>query len=199
MAQRRMISRTLGGSRKYARLRDHPDVGLFAQAVIFYAALSLAPGIELSGFWPAFWASWLYAFLVGCVSWVIDANDVQIYGDDYSTPDRTCIRDYVHVIDLARAHILALGILGERSSIYNLGCGGDGYSVKEVIDTAREVTGRQINTRVGPRRAGDPAMLVASSEKIRRELGWEPKFQDLRVIIQSAWDWMSRHPQGYSE
>ena len=125
--------------------------------------------------------------------------DVQIYGDDYSTPDRTCIRDYVHVIDLARAHILALGILGERSSIYNLGCGGDGYSVKEVIDTAREVTGRQINTRVGPRRAGDPAMLVASSEKIRRELGWEPKFQDLRVIIQSAWDWMSRHPQGYSE
>src|SRR5436853_179106 len=122
--------------------------------------------------------------------------EVQIYGNDYSTPDGTCIRDYVHVIDLARAHILALGILGERSSIYNLGCGGDGYSVKEVIDTAREVTGRQINTRVGPRRAGDPAMLVASSEKIRRELGWEPKFQDLRVIIQSAWDWMSRHPQG---
>ena len=112
--------------------------------------------------------------------------DVQIYGDDYSTPDRTCIRDYVHVIDLARAHILALGILGERSSIYNLGCGGDGYSVKEVIDTAREVTGRQINTRVGPRRAGDPAMLVASSEKIRRELGWEPKFQDLRVDEQAS-------------
>jgi len=125
--------------------------------------------------------------------------EVQIYGNDYSTPDGTCIRDYIHVIDLARAHILALEILRERSSIYNLGCGGDGYSVKEVIDTAREVTGRQINTRVGPRRAGDPAMLVASSEKIRRELGWEPKFQDLRVIIQSAWDWMSRHPQGYSE
>ena len=125
--------------------------------------------------------------------------EVQIYGDDYPTRDGTCVRDYIHVIDLARAHILALGILGERSSIYNLGCGGEGYSVKELIDTAREVTGREITTRVGPRRAGDPAVLIASSGKIKRELGWEPKFQDLRVIIQTAWDWMSSHPRGYEE
>jgi UDP-glucose 4-epimerase len=125
--------------------------------------------------------------------------DVQIYGDDYPTRDGTCIRDYIHVIDLARAHILALGILDERSSIYNLGCGGNGYSVKEVIDTAREITGCKIVTRVAPRRAGDPAVLIASSEKIKRELGWEPKFQDLRVIIKSAWDWLSSHPRGYAE
>ena len=125
--------------------------------------------------------------------------DVQIYGDDYPTPDGTCIRDYIHIIDLARAHILALGILGERSAIYNLGCGGNGYSVKEVIDTAREITGREISTRVAPRRPGDPAALIASSEKIKRELGWEPKFQDLRLIVKSAWDWLSEHPRGYSD
>jgi UDP-glucose 4-epimerase len=123
-------------------------------------------------------------------------TEVAIYGNDYSTTDGTCIRDYIHVVDLARAHILALGILGERSAIYNLGCGGDGYSVKQVIDTAREVTGRDIATRVAPRRAGDPAVLIASSEKIKGELGWQPQFQDLRVIIQSAWHWLLAHPHG---
>jgi UDP-glucose 4-epimerase len=125
--------------------------------------------------------------------------DVQIFGDDYATRDGTCVRDYVHVIDLARAHVLALNILDERSAIYNLGCGGDGYSVKEVIDTAREVTGREIKTRVASRRAGDPAALIASSEKIKRELGWKPKFQDLRLIVQSSWDWLSANPRGYEE
>jgi UDP-glucose 4-epimerase len=125
--------------------------------------------------------------------------DVQVYGDDYPTPDGTCIRDYIHIIDLARAHILALGILGERSAIYNLGCGGDGYSVKEVIETAREITGREISTRVAPRRPGDPAVLIASPAKIKRELGWEPKLQDLRLIVKSAWDWLSEHPQGYQK
>ena len=125
--------------------------------------------------------------------------DVQVYGDDYPTPDGTCIRDYIHIIDLARAHILALGILGERSAIYNLGCGGDGYSVKEVIETAREITGREISTRVAPRRPGDPAVLIASPAKIKRELGWEPKLQDLRLIVKSAWDWVSEHPQGYQK
>src|SRR5213078_3534840 len=124
-------------------------------------------------------------------------GDVQIFGDDYPTRDGTCVRDYIHVIDLARAHILALHILDERSAIYNLGCGGAGYSVREVIETAREVTGREIKTRTAPRRPGDPAVLIASSEKIKRELGWEPKFQDLRVIIQSAWDWLADHPRGY--
>src|SRR6266576_3333560 len=123
--------------------------------------------------------------------------DVQIFGDDYPTRDGTCVRDYIHVIDLARAHILALDILDERSAIYNLGCGGDGYTVNEVIDAAREVTGRVIATRIAPRRAGDPAMLVASSEKIKRELGWSPKFQDLKLIIQSAWDWLQAHREGY--
>ena len=124
---------------------------------------------------------------------------VEIYGDDYPTRDRTCVRDYIHVVDLARAHILALDRLGERSSIYNLGCGGDGYTVKEVIDAARAVTGRDIGVRTGPRRPGDPAVLVASSEKIKRELGWSPKYQDLRLIIESAWRWMQAHPHGYEE
>lgn len=122
---------------------------------------------------------------------------VEIYGEDYETRDGTCVRDYIHVIDLARAHILALGILDERSSIYNLGCGGDGYTVREVIEAAREVTGRAIPVRAGARRSGDPARLVASSARIERELGWRPERQDLRTIIGSAWDWIERHPRGY--
>ena len=126
---------------------------------------------------------------------------VEVYGDDYPTPDGTCVRDYIHVIDLARAHILALKALeGDGGGrIYNLGCGGDGYSVNQVLDTAREVTGKSIATRMGPRRAGDPAVLIASSEKIKGELGWKPQFQDLRVIIESAWRWMQWHPNGYGE
>jgi len=124
---------------------------------------------------------------------------VEIYGDDYPTRDGTCIRDYIHVIDLARAHVLALGALDKGSRIYNLGCGGDGYSVLEVIESARSVTGHEIPVKVGPRRPGDPAVLIASSERIKRELGWRPAMQDLRVIIQSAWDWLQRHPNGYPE
>lgn len=122
---------------------------------------------------------------------------VEIYGDDYPTEDGTCVRDYIHVVDLARAHIMSLGVLDEASRIYNLGCGGDGYSVRQVIETAREVTGRDIKARMGQRRAGDPAVLVASSERIRRELGWRPEMQDLRLIIESAWAWMQEHPHGY--
>ena len=124
-------------------------------------------------------------------------NAVEVFGDDYPTRDGTCVRDYVHVIDLARAHVLALGILGERSEIYNLGCGGEGYTVREVIETAREVTDLDIPMRVGPRRPGDPAVLIASSEKIRRDLSWSPAMQDLREIIGSAWNWMLEHPTGY--
>ena len=124
---------------------------------------------------------------------------VEVYGDDYPTPDGTCVRDYIHVIDLARAHILALRSLEDGGgSVYNLGCGGDGYSVNQVLEAARELTGKSIPARVAPRRAGDPAVLIASSEKIKRELGWEPEFQDLRVIIESAWKWMQAHPRGYS-
>jgi UDP-glucose 4-epimerase len=124
---------------------------------------------------------------------------IEVYGDDYPTEDGTCVRDYIHVIDLARAHILALGALNEGSHIYNLGCGGEGYSVNQVLETARAVTGKPIQARVGPRRAGDPAVLIASSERITKELGWKPEFQDLKVIIESAWRWMLAHPAGYSK
>jgi UDP-glucose 4-epimerase len=126
-------------------------------------------------------------------------SHVEVYGDDYPTLDGTCVRDYIHVTDLARAHILALDALNESSRIYNLGCGGGGYTVNEVIETARAVTGREISVRVGARRAGDPAVLVASPEKIKRELGWKPVMQDLKVIIESAWKWMQEHPHGYTE
>ncbi|HEX8186586.1 MAG TPA: UDP-glucose 4-epimerase GalE, partial [Blastocatellia bacterium] len=124
-------------------------------------------------------------------------NVVEVYGDDYPTRDGTCVRDYIHVIDLARAHILALGILDARSEIYNLGCGGEGYTVREVIETAREVTALEIPVQVGPRRSGDPAVLIASSDKIKRDLSWSPATQDLRAIIASAWNWMLEHPTGY--
>lgn len=125
--------------------------------------------------------------------------DAQIYGDDYATGDGTCVRDYIHVVDLAKAHVLALGILGVQSAIYNLGCGGAGYSVREVIDIAQEVTGKEISAKIGPRRAGDPAVLVASSAKIKKELGWSPAFQDLRKIVGSAWAWLQNHPRGYED
>jgi len=118
---------------------------------------------------------------------------VEIFGENYDTRDGTCVRDYIHVVDLARAHILALNVLDEKSAIYNLGCGGAGYTVREVIDTARDVTGLEIPVRIGERRAGDPAVLIASSDKIKGELGWQPEFQDLRVIIESAWAWLRNH------
>ncbi|MBZ5645632.1 MAG: UDP-glucose 4-epimerase GalE [Acidobacteriia bacterium] len=116
---------------------------------------------------------------------------VEIFGDDYPTPDGTCVRDYIHVSDLAHAHVLALDYLKRSSGNFNLGCGG-GHSVMEVVETARSVTGREIPVRIGPRRPGDPAVLVASSEKIKRELGWVPEKQELRTIITSAWEWMQQ-------
>ena len=123
----------------------------------------------------------------------------QIYGTDYPTPDGTCIRDYIHIADLVSAHLLALEGLGERDRlIYNLG-NGNGYSVREVIETARQVTGHAIPVNELPRRPGDSARLVASSEKIKRELGWTPKHDNLHEIISSAWDWHQSHPSGYEE
>jgi UDP-glucose 4-epimerase len=122
-----------------------------------------------------------------------EAGEVVIFGDDYPTKDGTCVRDYIHVRDLAHAHVLAIEAIGAgraKSRVYNLGCGGRGYTVREVIDTARDVTGRPISARVGPRRAGDPAVLVASSTRIERELGFRPRHQDLAEIIGSAFDWM---------
>lgn len=123
---------------------------------------------------------------------------VTIYGDDYPTRDGTCIRDYIHVTDLAQAHILALEALDRGSRVYNLG-NGQGFTVKEVIETCREVTGHPIPAEVGPRRPGDPAVLVASSERIRRELGWQPRYPDLRTIVEHAWNWHRAHPYGYEE
>lgn len=114
---------------------------------------------------------------------------IDVYGDDYPTRDGTCVRDYIHVVDLARAHILALEA-SSPSPVYNLGCGGQGYTVNEVIHAAEEVTGCPINRSPAPRRPGDPAVLIASSELIRDELGWEPKHQDLSEIVGSAWSWM---------
>ena len=116
---------------------------------------------------------------------------VEIFGDDYPTPDGTCVRDYIHVSDLARAHVLALDRTEHSSGIFNLGTGG-GFSVLEVVNAARKVTGVEIPVRIGPRRPGDPAVLVASSEKIKRELGWTPKKASLHAIISSAWEWMQR-------
>ncbi len=121
----------------------------------------------------------------------------EVFGDDWPTRDGTCVRDYIHVLDLARAHVMALSILGDQSAVYNLGCGGQGYSVREVIETARRVTSTAIPVRVVPRRPGDPAVLIASSGRITSELGWQPGFQDLGVIIESAWRWLRAHPKGY--
>jgi UDP-glucose 4-epimerase len=122
---------------------------------------------------------------------------IAVYGDDYPTPDGTCIRDYIHICDLAQAHLLALDALEHREQlIYNLG-NGKGFSVREVIETARRVTGHPIPADVQPRRAGDPAVLVASSAKIHRELNWTPKFATLDSIVLSAWEWHKAHPEGY--
>ena len=124
-------------------------------------------------------------------------DHIGIFGDDYPTPDGTCIRDYIHVRDLVEAHLLALEHLERtgESGIFNLGS-GDGYSVKEIIDTARKVTGRPIPAVVEPRRAGDPSVLIASSEKAKAVLGWNPT-RGLEQIIADAWIWHSGHPNGY--
>jgi len=126
-------------------------------------------------------------------------DEAAIYGTDYPTPDGTCIRDYIHIADLVSAHLLALDGLKERDHlIYNLGS-GNGYSVREVIETARQVTGHPIPAKELPRRPGDSARLVASSEKIRRELGWKPEHDNLHDMIGSAWDWHKSHPSGYEK
>jgi UDP-glucose 4-epimerase len=122
---------------------------------------------------------------------------ISVFGDDYATKDGTCVRDYIHVVDLADAHLRALSVLDTGSATFNLG-NGKGFSVKEVIEAARHVTGHPIPTVMAPRRAGDPAVLVASSERIRQALGWVPKYPDLESIIGDAWKWHQRHPEGYS-
>lgn len=125
---------------------------------------------------------------------------IYIFGDDYKTKDGTCIRDYIHVTDLAQAHILAVKYLrnGGNSDIFNLG-NGIGFSVKEVIETARKVTGHPIPAQISPRRAGDPAKLIASSNKARKILGWKPEHAELEEIIATAWNWHKKHPNGYND
>lgn len=129
-------------------------------------------------------------------------QDVAVFGQDYSTRDGSCVRDYIHVLDLAQAHILALEALAGNSAlkekVYNLG-NGEGYTVLEVIKAAEAVVGQSIPYRSAERRAGDPAVLIASAEAIRRDLGWQPEHPDLESIIRSAWQWHQRHPKGYEE
>jgi UDP-glucose 4-epimerase len=130
----------------------------------------------------------------------LDGTSVPVFGIDYDTLDGTCIRDYIHVSDLAHAHILALRKLNQAnfSGTYNLG-NGNGYSVRQVIETVRKVTGRKIATVDSSRRPGDPAKLVASSQKINEELGWIPRYPDLETIVKTAYDWHRKHPKGYDD
>ena len=127
-------------------------------------------------------------------------DHITVFGDDYPTPDGTCLRDYIHVVDLADAHVLALEYLrkGGASDIFNLG-NGQGFSVKEMIAAAEKATGRSIKVEIGARRAGDPAQLIASSEKARSVLGWKPQFTDVEQVISTAWRWHEHHPHGYED
>lgn len=125
---------------------------------------------------------------------------ITVFGEDYETPDGTCIRDYIHVLDLADAHIKAVEYLqkGNESNIFNLG-NGVGFSVKEIIDSAKEATNEDIKVVIGERRAGDPAKLIASNEKARKILGWDPKYTDVKDVISTAWGWHKNHPDGYGD
>ncbi len=123
-------------------------------------------------------------------------DHVEIYGTDYETPDGTCVRDYIHIVDLAQAHMLALGT--KESAYYNLGTGG-GTSVREVVRMCEEITGKEIKVIEKPRRPGDPARLIAGSDKVKRELGWAPKYGAIDKIVESAWAWHVRNPQGYQD
>jgi UDP-glucose 4-epimerase len=125
---------------------------------------------------------------------------ISVFGDDYDTPDGTAVRDYIHISDLSQAHLLALEHLrnGGASEFINLG-NGSGFSVMEVIETARKVTGREIRTEIAPRRAGDPSRLVGDSSKARKVLGWTPEFPELEKIVESAWDWHRKFPEGYDK
>jgi UDP-glucose 4-epimerase len=127
------------------------------------------------------------------------SREFMIYGDDYATPDGTCVRDYVHVLDIAQAHILAMDGLHDerRQGAYNIGS-STGYSVREVVRAVEEVTGRKLRVRVGARRQGDPAILVATHDRVVRELGWKPRFSNIHDIVHSAWDWKQKHPEGYT-
>jgi UDP-glucose 4-epimerase len=141
-----------------------------------------------------------YHLIPRAIDAALGRDTFQVFGDDYDTPDGTCLRDYVHVTDLAAAHLLALDALrnGARSTTYNLG-NGRPTSVKTVIDSVERVVGRKVPHTVGPRRAGDPGVLFASSERIRTELGWSPRYEEIDIIVETAWRWRDAHPSGYSK
>jgi UDP-glucose 4-epimerase len=124
------------------------------------------------------------------------STQCEIYGTDYATPDGTCIRDYIHIRDLAQAHIL--GLASGKQGFFNLG-NGDGYSVRQVIETCEKITGKKISSVEKPRRPGDPPKLVAAAHKAVNELGWKPQFESIEAIIKSAWSWHLKHPQGYGD
>jgi len=128
----------------------------------------------------------------------VGRGEFQVFGEDYETPDGTCLRDYIHVTDLAAAHLLALQALhdGAASTVYNLG-NGQPTSVRQVLDAVERVTGRSVPYTKGPRRAGDPAVLYASSDGIKRELGWQPRYEEVDTIVRTAWRWRDAHPSGY--
>jgi len=124
-------------------------------------------------------------------------KDFKIFGNDYPTPDGTCIRDYIHVLDLAEAHVAALNSFQKGFQFYNVGT-NHGFSVLEVVQMIKNVSGVNFETPIGPRRAGDPSQLVAKAEKIKKELGWEPKYSDLKTIVETAWKWHKNHPRGFA-
>ena len=140
-----------------------------------------------------------YHVIPKAIDAALGRGSFQLFGDDYDTPDGSCLRDYVHVTDLAAAHVLALDALrgGATTRIYNLG-NGRPTSVREIIDTVARVTRHEVPYTMAPRREGDPAVLFASSERIRRELGWQPQYEDVETIVETAWRWRDRHPHGYS-
>jgi len=130
-----------------------------------------------------------------------DADPMSIFGDDYDTKDGSCVRDYVHVVDLAQAHVLALGLMRREESVgeaFNLGS-GEGFTVCEVVDVVERVVGKRPRTRAAPRRPGDPATLVASAERAAARLGWKPDYPRLEAIVRTAWNWHERHPRGYED
>ena len=177
------------------RALSHYDgaYGLRSVALRYFNAAGADPGGELGeDHRPE------YHLIPRAIEAALGSGSLQVYGEDYPTPDGTCLRDYVHVSDLAEAHVLALGRLeqGGASTAYNLGIGTP-FSVRQVIEAVERVSARRVPWTTAPRREGDPAVLFASSERIRTELGWRPRFTDLDAIVASAWRWRFAHPQGY--
>ena len=175
----------------------HAAYGLPYVVLRYFNVCGAAPGGEIGEAHP----NQTHLIELACLTALGQREKMMIFGEDYPTPDGTCLRDYVHVQDLADAHVLAVEALGRgdlKAATYNVGLGW-GFSVRAVLDAVDEVTGTPLQREVAPRRAGDPPQLVADAARIRRELGFEPRFTDLREIVQTAWDWHRGHPGGYQK